>query len=76
MTAENRTIPARAGKPEAVLVDMIRARDHPRAGGETRLNDAMVKDPGGPSPRGRGNHAMTPERAVWWGTIPARAGKP
>ena len=70
------TIPARAGKPAGHASATGSYRDHPRAGGETMISDAMELLCMGPSPRGRGNLSHTAAAAQRSGTIPARAGKP
>ncbi len=71
-----RTIPARAGKPSIAWSIASEASDHPRAGGETAPGLQAHADHGGPSPRGRGNHAIDTVGGLGERTIPARAGKP
>ncbi len=70
------TIPAWAGEPVNIAGANPGVRDHPRVGGGTAqvtLKPWLIY---GPSPRGRGNRALTPALQAASGTIPAWAGEP
>ena len=73
---DDRSIPARAGKPSMVGTPPASDRVYPRAGGETSRQVPGRYALVGLSPRGRGNpqQSAPSDRAV--GSIPARAGKP
>ena len=71
-----RSIPAWAGKPEAIMWDPSTEGVHPRVGGETGYSTDWSTRYQGPSPRGRGNQRDRLADVVADGSIPAWAGKP
>ena len=75
-TVAQRSIPARAGKPESETARSTLQTVYPRAGGETTSSTAPARPWTGLSPRGRGNRHMPPRIDRRAGSIPARAGKP
>ncbi|APH62267.1 Hypothetical protein GbCGDNIH8_8723 [Granulibacter bethesdensis] len=71
-----RTIPAHAGEPRAQRGHCGPYRDYPRARGGTRMWRRGIQNPGGLSPRTRGNQETDSEIIVTKRTIPAHAGEP
>ena len=71
-----RTIPALAGRPDRAPRTTGRARDHPRAGGETDAVGRLAQRGPGPSPRWRGDPRRRGRGHGVVGTIPALAGRP
>ena len=70
------SIPAWAGKPQALYPSTSPYAVHPRVGGETARSQATVVVTSGPSPRGRGNRGAAPDPGAGQRSIPAWAGKP
>ena len=70
------SIPARAGSPHRAARSDHARRVHPRAGGVTVQASAKFLGDQGPSPRGRGHPQPRAQRAIYLGSIPARAGSP
>ena len=70
----NRTIPTRVGSPQRARPASALPPDHPHAGGEHKVGDAIAVAADGPSPRGWGAQRrwclVLPERR----TIPTRVG--
>ena len=71
-----RSIPARAGEPNAGTVMGRAFRVYPRACGGTKQGAQGGISVTGLSPRVRGNLALPTLPAVQWRSIPARAGEP
>ena len=72
-----RSIPARAGKPEAKGRIKGTLSDHPPVSGGSRgWGWGRPAHPQGPSPRARGSPRVRWASTFFKGTIPARAGKP
>ena len=70
-----RLIPARAGKTKQVTLWGCGLWAHPRAGGENCKKKWGYSREQGSSPRGRGKLTACEPRHIWFGLIPARAGK-
>ena len=68
--------PARAGQPEAVVVERAHGRAYPRACGATRRARASAWKAAGLPPRVRGNRVRHAGLAHCMGPTPARAGQP
>ena len=75
-SAKIRSIPARAGEPQAGSSIRTERRVYPRACGGTSVLPSQASPAGGLSPRVRGNRSW--KSTVWIppGSIPARAGEP
>jgi len=71
-----RSIPARAGEPEAARQWFELARVYPRACGGTRRGVGGDCRSRGLSPRVRGNRQLSRDANACIGSIPARAGEP
>ena len=70
------SIPAWAGKPVHWHFLASCSKVYPRVGGETMTSADPVTNPGGLSPRGRGNRLAMEPRVDYVRSIPAWAGKP
>ena len=70
-----RLIPARAGKTRAPPGRNRQRTAHPRACGENRAADSIVRRASGSSPHVRGKRHASRLRPGFHGLIPARAGK-
>ena len=70
------SIPACAGEPPALLVDLLPARVYPRVCGGTFSNAAPIAGCMGLSPRVRGNPKVSQAAVSHAGSIPACAGEP
>ena len=75
-TPNSRSIPAWAGEPCGTGVARWCTRVHPRVGGGAPYTPSSLYLPLGPSPRGRGSPASTPQRTSYQRSIPAWAGEP
>ena len=71
-----RSIPAGAGKPDALHSSMRSARVYPRGRGEATTTPRPSRTHRGLSPRARGSHRLAWPEARDHGSIPAGAGKP
>ena len=71
-----RTIPARAGEPDELLLRVGERRDYPRSCGGTSSGTSPGRECVGLSPLVRGNRPPSPSRRGSSRTIPARAGEP
>jgi len=70
------SIPARAGEPRSMPLSSVWNSVYPRACGGTRPGVAPPGNPGGLSPRVRGNLTWAIFAPLVAGSIPARAGEP
>ena len=70
------SIPAWAGKPATLAVEVTLLAVYPRVGGETVTSTPAVQIGLGLSPRGRGNPSRGQDGRIDPGSIPAWAGKP
>ena len=75
LLANNRNIPAYAGKTIWRRVHKTYSEEHPRVCGENSLLMPGCKAPIGTSPRMRGKLVYAPVRKSWSRNIPAYAGK-
>ena len=71
-----RSIPAWAGQPDVLCVQLYARGVYPRVGGATARSVEPSQVDIGLSPRGRGNRHGLPHNRVHDGSIPAWAGQP
>ena len=75
VTTAQRNIPACAGKTHIHQIAGHAPKEHPRVRGESQWKPKIKSKLKGTSPRARGKPWGSQLPAIWWGNIPACAGK-